>query len=79
MTEKVSILGRFSGGPADGKQQPVKMRRDRRSIAVLVPGGSQVHVYLGRLEAGDLLVTLRYLFAVDSKRLQQLLAERATT
>ena len=79
MTEKVSILGRFSGGPADGQRQPVRVRTDRRSVAVLVPAGSQVHVYHGRHEAGDDVVALRYLSAVDSKRLHQLLAERATT
>ena len=77
MTEKVSILGLFSGGPADGQRQRVRVRTDRRSAAVLVPAGSQVHVYHGRHEAGDTVVALRYLSAVDSKRLQQLLKERA--
>ena len=77
MTEKVSILGRFSGGPADGKRQPVSVRTDRRSVAVLVPAGSLMHVYHGRHEAGDTAIALRYLSAVDSKRLHQLLAERA--
>ena len=79
MTEKVSILGLFSGGPADGQRQRVRVRTDRRSAAVLVPAVSQVHVYHGRHEAGDTVVGLRYQSAVDSERLQQLLKERAAS